>query len=82
MICLGIEVDINTFCLFRLDDLFLELTHWKDRTSYRLKELQCLLGKLSFITACVCQVRLHLYVSIAEQFTYFSIFTMYRRGFT
>ena len=44
MTCLGIEVDTNTFCLRvprdRLDDLLLELTHWKARTSYRLKELQ------------------------------------------
>lgn len=57
MICLGIEVDTNTFCLHvlreRLDDLLLELQHWKTRTSYRLKELQSLLGKLSFVTACV-----------------------------
>ena len=57
MICLGVEVDTNAFCLrvprARLDDLLLELTHWKDRTSYRLKDLQSLLGKLSFITACV-----------------------------
>ena len=58
MICLGIEVETLTpFCLRvpreRLDDLLLELTHWKDRTSYRLKDLQSLLGKLSFITACV-----------------------------
>lgn len=33
MICLGIEVDTNTFCLRvpreRLDDLLLELQHWK-----------------------------------------------------
>ena len=57
MICLGIEVDTNTFCLRvpreRLDDLLLELQQWKTRTSYRLKELQSLLGKLSFVTACV-----------------------------
>lgn len=57
MICLGIEVDTNTFCLRvpreRLDDLLLELQHWKTRTSYRLTELQSLLGKLSFVTACV-----------------------------
>ena len=57
MTCLGIEVDTNTFCLRvprdRLGDLLLELTHWKARTSYRLKELQSLLGKLSFVTACV-----------------------------
>ena len=57
MTCLGIEVDTNTFCLRVprdcLNDLLLELTHWKASTSYRLKELQSLLGKLSFITACV-----------------------------
>ena len=57
MICLGIEVDTITFCLRVprdcLDDLLLELQHWKARTSYRLKELQSLLGKLSFVTACV-----------------------------
>lgn len=57
MICLGIEVDTTTFCLRvpreRLDDLSLELTHWQTRDSYCRKDLQSLLGKLSFVTACV-----------------------------
>ena len=57
MICLDIEVDTTSFCLRvpreRLDDLLLELTHWKTRDFYSLKELQSLLGKLSFVTACV-----------------------------
>jgi len=37
----------------RLDDLSLELTHWQTRDSYCRKDLQSLLGKLSFVTACV-----------------------------
>jgi hypothetical protein len=57
MVCLGIEVDTNTLSLRvprdRLDELSHELTTWRSKKSYRLKELQSLLGKLSFVTACV-----------------------------
>lgn len=57
MICLGIEVDTVDFCLRvpqnRINDLLDELSAWKSKKRYRIKELQSLLGKLSFVTACV-----------------------------
>jgi len=57
MVCLGIKVDTVNFSLHvpqdRINDLLQELFTWKDKKSYRLKELQSLIGKLSFATACV-----------------------------
>ena len=57
MICLGILVDTAAFTLevppSRLDDLQAELTIWQSSTGFTKKQLQSLLGKLSFVTACV-----------------------------
>lgn len=57
MVCLGVEVDSDHFTLSvtetRVKDLFSELSSWSSRESYTLKQLQSLLGKLSFVTACV-----------------------------
>lgn len=57
MICLGIEVDTLDFCLRvpqeRIQDLLSELDCWVFKHYYSIKELQSLLGKLSFVTACV-----------------------------
>ena len=57
MICLGILVDTAAFTLevptTRLEDLLAELTTWQAATFFTRKQLQSLLGKLSFVTACV-----------------------------
>jgi hypothetical protein len=57
MTCLGIEIDTESFSLRvpqeRLHDLMQELIDWKLKRYYSLKNLQSLLGKLSFATACV-----------------------------
>ena len=57
MICLGILVDTAASTLevptTRLDDLLAELTTWPAATFFTRKQLQSLLGKLSFVTACV-----------------------------
>jgi len=57
MVCLGIEVDTVNFSLSvpqeRVDDLLQELATWKSKALYSVKNLQSLLGKLSFVTACV-----------------------------
>ena len=58
MICLGILVDTAAFTLevptTRLEDLLAELTTWQAaNSSFTKKQLQSLLGKLSFVTACV-----------------------------
>ena len=62
MICLGIEVDTNTFCLRvprdRLDDSFRELSQWKARTSFRLKRIAIPPRKTVFRHS-MCQVRSH-----------------------
>lgn len=64
MICLGIEVDTVTFSLRvpqdRIDDLLEELKQWSSRSHYRKKHLQSLLGRLSFVTACVRPGRIFL----------------------
>lgn len=57
MICLGILVDTAAFTFevppSRLDDLQAELKLWQSSTCFTKKQLQSLLGKLSFVTACV-----------------------------
>ena len=57
MVCLGVEVDSEHFTLSvtetRVKDLLSELSSWSSREFYTLKQLQSLLGKLSFVTACV-----------------------------
>ena len=57
MICLGILVDTAPFTLevptTRLEDLLAELTTWHAITFFTRKQLQSLLGKLFFVTACV-----------------------------
>ena len=53
MVCLGVEVDSDTFMLsvpqIRLDELATELKDWSSRHSYSMKQLKSLLGKLSFV---------------------------------
>ena len=57
MVCLGVEVDSEHFTLSvtedRVQDLLTELSSWSSREFYTLKQLQSLLGKLSFVAACV-----------------------------
>ena len=57
MICLGILVDTDKM-LFevpadRLSDLKTELLQWTQFSTFTRRQLQSLLGKLSFVTACV-----------------------------
>ena len=57
MICLGILVDTEKM-LFevpadRLSDLKTELLQWTQFSTFTRRQLQSLLGKLSFVTACV-----------------------------
>ena len=57
MVCLGIHVDSEELTLsvppFRVHELLQVLSLWSQRSRYTLKQLQSLLGKLSFVTACV-----------------------------
>lgn len=57
MICLGILVDTEAFTLevpaSRLEDLRTELNLWRESSFFTKKQLQSLLGKLSFVSACV-----------------------------
>jgi len=57
MICLGIEVDTDRMTLtvpdFRVQELRSELSSWLSCDNYSKRELQQLLGKLSFVSACV-----------------------------
>lgn len=57
MICFGILVNTAAFTLdvptTRLEDLLAELTTWQAATFFTKKQLQTLLGKLSFVTTCV-----------------------------
>ena len=57
MVCLGIEVDTETLTLHvpkdRVNELSQELHIWRSKSVYTRTELQSLLGKLSFVTACV-----------------------------
>ena len=57
MICLGILVDTVAFTLevpaTRLTDLQAKLRTWQAASFFTKKQLQSLLRKLSFVTACV-----------------------------
>ena len=57
MNCLGILVDTVAFTLevpaTHLTDLQADLTTWQVASFFTKKQLQSLLGKLSFITVCV-----------------------------
>ena len=57
LVCLGINVDSEEMSLsvppFRVQELSQELSLWSQRSRYTKKQLQSLLGKLSFVTACV-----------------------------
>lgn len=57
MVCLGIHVDTQAFTLkvpeFRVTEVFEELQSWLSRRFFTKQQLQSLLGKSSFITACV-----------------------------
>ena len=62
MICLGILVDTEAFTLkvlaSRLEELRTKLRVWQKSSFFTKKQLQSLLGKLSFVTACVKPGRL------------------------
>ena len=64
MVCLGILVNTEDLTLRVLDswlrDLSDELRLWLSRERFTMKELQSLLGKLSFVTACVHVSRIFL----------------------
>ena len=57
MVCLGIEIDTLAMTLtvprFRVDELNVELHHWLDQSTHTKHALQSLLGKLSYVSACV-----------------------------
>ena len=64
MVCLGILVNTKDFTLrvpeSRLRELSDELHLWLSRERFTVKELQSLLGKLSFVSACVHASRIFL----------------------
>ena len=57
MICLGILVDTEKMVVEvpadRLSDLKTELLQWTQFSTFTRRQLQSLLGKLSFVTACI-----------------------------
>ena len=57
MLCLGIWMNTLDMTLsvpaFRVEELQLELNTWLTKCSFTKRELQQLLGKLSFVSACV-----------------------------
>ena len=57
MVCLGILVDTEQMVFEvpqdRVFDLQAELSQWTNLTTFSKRQLQALLGKLSFVTACV-----------------------------
>ena len=57
MLCLGIQVNTTDLTLrvpdFRITELSQELHSWLHKSRFTKKQLQALLGKLSFVTACV-----------------------------
>ena len=57
MLCLGIWINTLDMTLsvpaFRVEELQLELNAWFTKCSFTKRELQQLLGKLSFVSACV-----------------------------
>ena len=64
MVCLGILVNTKDFTLrvpeSRLRELSDELHLWLSRERFTVKELQSLLGKLSFVSACIHASRIFL----------------------
>ena len=64
MTCLGVQVNTVEVTLSvtpeRLKELKLLLSHWLTKKSAIKSELQSLIGKLSFVSKCVCQSRLFL----------------------
>ena len=56
-VCLGIDADSKEMSLsvplFRVQELLQELSLWSQRSRHTKKQLQSLLGKLSFVTARV-----------------------------
>ena len=64
MVCLGILVNTKDFTLrvpeSRLRELSDELHLWLSRERFTVKELQSLLGELSFVTSCVHASRIFL----------------------
>ena len=61
MTCLGLCVNTLNMTLtvpdFRLEELQDLLSSWLNKTHFCKRELQQLLGKLAFVTACVCPGR-------------------------
>ena len=57
MICLGVTVNTLTMTMtvpeFRLKDLHDDLSCWLNKSHFVQRDLQQLLGKLAFVTACV-----------------------------
>ena len=57
LVCLSIDINSEEMSLsvppFRVQELLRELSLWSQRSRYTKKQLQSLLGKLSFVTACV-----------------------------
>ena len=57
MVCLGVEIDTSAKTLtvpqFRLEELNVELHQWLEKSTYTKHALQSLLGKLSYVSACV-----------------------------
>ncbi|XP_048578945.1 uncharacterized protein LOC125560706 [Nematostella vectensis] len=64
MTCLGVEIDTLDMTLtvpqFRVTELQGELNEWLTRTLYSKRDLQRLLGKLSFITSCIRPGRVYM----------------------
>ena len=57
MLCLGIWIDTLNMSLsvpsFRVTELQRELERWLTKSKFTRREIQQLLGKLSFVSACV-----------------------------
>lgn len=64
MLCLGIQVNTIDFTLrvpeFRITELLEDLNSWLHKLRFTKKQLQALLGKLSFVTACIKPGRIFL----------------------
>ena len=61
MLCLGIWINTSDMTLsipaYCVEELQLELNAWLTKCSFTKRELQQLLGKLSFVSTCVRQGR-------------------------
>lgn len=57
MLCLGIWIDTLNMSLsvssFRVTELHRELERWLAKSKFKRREIQQLLGKLSFVSACI-----------------------------